>query len=461
MSRPSPPDPSPRDQAADYLLHRVNYERVSQSADFTQRFKLDRMRELLHRIGSPESGIPVIHVAGTKGKGSTAAMIAAVLTDAGYRTGLFTSPHFERVEERLMVDGAACSGDELVGLVERVRPAVEAMDRRAEHHGGPDDDRPTYFEVLTAMALDHFARRAVDVAVLEVGLGGRLDSTNVAQTVVSVITSISLDHTAQLGDTLEAIAAEKAGILRPGVPLVSGVTRPAPRAVIRQLARRIGAPMIEAATDFETVVPDSPTADGPFDYYRRGEAEYRGLRLAMPGRHQTANAAVALAVIDELRKIGWNVPESAVRSGLARAVCPGRVEILDARPTVVLDVAHNRASVEALVEVLAERFAGRRKWALFAAAADKDLRGMLDVLLGAFDEVVFTRFLENPRAASPEDLARLAGEQTGRTYPIYPSPAASWAWLTNRVQPDDLICVTGSFFLVTEIRRILKIEPRP
>jgi len=449
---PPPPDRRHLDEATAYLLRRVDYERMAPVAYSTQRFKLGRMRELLRRLGSPERGIPVVHVAGTKGKGSAATMIAAVLTDAGYRTGLFTSPHFDRVEERFAVDGRACSTDELVALVDRVKPVVEVMDREAQARPDAADDRPTYFEIITAMAFEHFARRAVDVAVLEVGLGGRLDSTNVAEPAVSVITSISLDHTAQLGDTVEAIAAEKAGILRSGVPVVSGVTQPAARDVIRRSARRLGCPLVEAGVDFEAV---ESTADRAFDYLRHGRVGRRNLHLAMPGRHQTANAAVALAVVDELQQAGWRVPEAAVRSGLARAVCPGRVEILDRRPTVVLDVAHNRASIEALVEVLDDRFAGRRKWAVFAAALDKDLRGMIEVLVGAFDEVVFTRFLNNPRAAAAEDLARLAGELAGRTFPTRPSPAESWAWVVAQAQPDDLVCVTGSFFLVAEIRRLV------
>jgi len=454
-----PPHRQRRHEALEYLLGRVNYERMPQVLYSEQRFKLDRMQELLRGLGSPQSGLPVVHVAGTKGKGSTATMIAAILTDAGYRTGLFTSPHIERIEERISVDGQECSTDELVALVEKVKPVVEAMDRQPADQPNPEGNRPTFFEIITAMAFEHFSDRAVEVAVLEVGLGGRLDSTNVSEPVVSVITSISLDHTAMLGSSLEAIAAEKAGIIRPGVPVVSGVTQPGPRDVIRQCARRLGAPLVAAGIDFNAVddpvgcVETHPTTSSFFSYCRRGERRYHGLRVAMPGRHQVANAAVALAVVDQLVEAGWSVPEAAVRSGLARAVCPGRVEILDTRPRVILDVAHNRASVEALVDVLRERFAGRRSWAIFAAAEDKDLRGMLEVVLGSFDDVVLTRFLENPRAASAEELADLARELAGRSYPVCPTPAESWDWVSARARPDDLICVTGSFFLGAELRR--------
>ena len=462
---PIEPDRQRRDAAAEYLLNRVNYERMPRIPYSTRHFKLDRMRELLHRLGAPQQGMPVVHVTGTKGKGSTATMIAAILTDAGYRTGLFTSPHFERIEERFSIDGRLCSGEELAALVETVKPAVEAMDQRAVDPANPDENRPTYFEIITAMAFEHFSRQSVDVAVLEVGLGGRLDSTNVAQSIVSVITSISLDHTAQLGNDLESIAAEKAGIVRPGVPVVSGVTQPEPREVIRQTARRLGATLVEAGVDFETVdsiaaedAEDNETAADSFDYRRGGTTQLHNLHLAMPGRHQRANAAVALAAIDELRKIGWNVPETAVRSGLARAHCPGRAEVLDTRPIVVFDVAHNRASVEALVEVLNERFSGRKKWAIFAAGQDKDLRGMIDVLTAAFDEIVFTRYLDNPRAAPAQSLADLAHELTGQTHTMCPTPAESWAWAAEHAKPDDLVCITGSFFLVSEIRRQISFD---
>jgi len=266
-----------------------------------------------------------------------------------------------------------------------------------------------------------------------------------------------------LGDSIEAIAAEKAGILRPGVPVVSGVTQPGPRDVIRREAVRLGCPLIEAGVDFEAIesaVAVEEAVDGSlFDYRRRGKFELPGLRLAMPGRHQAANAAMAVAVIDELRKAGWNVPESAVRSGLARAICPGRIEILDSKPIIVLDVAHNRASIEALVEVIGDRFSDRRKWAIFAAAADKDLGGMIEALLPGFDEVVFTRFLDNPRAAAPEELARLGKNLTCRVYPVYSTPAESWAAIAAQARADDMVCVTGSFYLVTEMRRILSSSP--
>ncbi|MEX0613266.1 MAG: Mur ligase family protein, partial [Pirellulales bacterium] len=214
---PLPSHPA-RQAALHWLMGRINYERTALIAYQERQLKLDRMRQLLTRLGQPDAGMKIVHVAGTKGKGSTAAMIAGMLTAAGYRTGLFSSPHLERIEERFAVDGQPCTADELVALVNRLRPVAHAMDEEAAADGDPTAG-PTYFDVTTAMALLHFVEREVDAAVLEVGLGGRLDSTNVCLPAVSVITSISFDHMKQLGNTLAAIAREKAGIIKPGVPV--------------------------------------------------------------------------------------------------------------------------------------------------------------------------------------------------------------------------------------------------
>ena len=211
------------DAALAFLYSRIDYERAVNPPYSAGTLRLERMRELLARLGNPQRGLPTVHIAGTKGKGSTAAMVAAVLTAAGHRTGLASSPHLRRVEERLAIDGRPASGDELVELVDRLRPHVETMERQAAHVAG--ETGPTYFEITTALAWQHFARNRVRAAVVEVGLGGRLDATNVCEPTVTAITSISFDHTRQLGNTLAEIAGEKAGIIKPGVPIISGATQ--------------------------------------------------------------------------------------------------------------------------------------------------------------------------------------------------------------------------------------------
>lgn len=456
------PDLSRDDGAIRLLDSRVDYERFrSVPYEFWQ-WRLEAMRRLLAQLGHPEATVPVVHVAGTKGKGSTATMIGAVLTAAGYRTGVFTSPHLVRVEERIAIDGRACTAGELAELTRSVAPAVLAMDRQAAT-AEPPTIGPSYFEVATAMALVHFARCKVDLAVLEVGLGGRFDATNVCLPQVSVITSISFDHTAELGNTLESIAREKAGIIRPGVPVVSGVTEPAARNVIREVCRRQGSPLCELGVQFgfDYQPPrhlESAPAAGRLDFRWRQEGRgpaYQNLLLGLAGRHQAANAAVALAALAELGRSGWPVPEAAVRQGLASAVCPARVELVARQPTVIIDGAHNVASVQALLEVLDESFSAGRRLLVFAASQDKDVRGMLRLLLGRFDQAVFTRYLSNPRAVAPEALGAIAAELTGRSYPLRATPAAAWEAVWRQATAGDLICVTGSLYLAGELRAAL------
>jgi dihydrofolate synthase/folylpolyglutamate synthase len=488
-------------------MDRVNYERCLSLPDVEEAFKLDRMRALLRRLGDPQDHLPVVHVAGTKGKGSTAAMMAAALAAAGYRTGLFTSPHLDRVEERIIVGGQPCSAEEFAALLEAMQPAVEALDREAAQKI-PAEPGPTFFEILTAAAFCHFVRRQVDVAVLEVGLGGRLDSTNVCTPVVAVITSISFDHVKQLGPTLAAIAAEKAGIIKSGVVVVSGVTAAEPREVVRSIARQHGCRLAELGVDFQVEYHpprrlDQAPAPARFDFHRPAGGHFRDIGLGLLGRHQAANAGLAWAAADELRQQGWAIPEAAVRRGLAEVRWPARVEVVARRPTVVLDAAHNAASVAALMEVLAESFVARRRWLIFATTQEKDLRGMLERLRGHFDEVIFTRYLDNPRGVPPEELQALAeaigsprplGEGPGvRAASVSPrplgegpgvraesasprplgegprvraeritiasTPAEAWDVVYRESAPEDLIAITGSFFIAAEMRRQLAARP--
>jgi len=447
--------------AVQFLLGRIDYERADFMPSGGHGLKLDRMRQLLDRLGSPHLGLPTIHIAGTKGKGSTAAIIAAALSAAGYRTGLFTSPHLERMEERIAIDGLRCSGKELVNLVEQIRPVVEAMDRAAA--SGAGEQGPTYFEIITAMAMLHFAQCKADAVVLEVGLGGRLDATNVCLPRVSVITSISFDHTKQLGNTLTAIAGEKAGIIKPGVPVVSGVVEQEPRDVIREVCRQRQCRLVELHRDFDFSYwsprhLEQTAEHGKLDFrYHFGGVSlgFENLSLSLTGHHQAANTAVALAAVAELKRAGWKIPEDAIRKALAEMVWPARVEVVARRPVVVLDAAHNPASIAALLRTLDESFRVARRMLIFATTRDKDLRGMLSLLLDRFDRVVFTRYLDNPRAVPPEELQSLAFELTGRRYPTYAEPAAAWEAIRTQAASNDLICITGSFFLAADMRRTM------
>jgi len=469
-------DPStPGDAAAErFLLGRIDYERTHSPAYALSEFKLERMAELLDRLGNPQREVPIVHVAGTKGKGSTAAMIATALGGAGFRTGLFTSPHLLRMEERLVVDSAACSQEQLRDLVGIVRPHVEAMDAAPLAEGDPSGG-PTYFEILTALALVHFAAHRVQAAVLEVGLGGRLDATNVCQPLVSVITSISFDHTRQLGDTIAAIAGEKAGIIKPATPVVCGATQDEARDVIAAIAHDRQAPMCLVGRDFTfdyRPPHEVETRDdrGRVDVWLRTGVESNGdgapvrfenLPLALLGRHQAANAATAIAALCELRRQGWSIPDAAIAQGLAEVRWPARVEVVSRGPVVVVDSAHNVASIEALLAVLEESFRVRRKVLVFAASQDKDVQGMLERLLAAFDEVILTQYVLNPRALPAARLAQTAG-QIARRMPRAPilrveaDALRAWQGAGNVAGPDDLICVTGSLFIAAEVGQIIR-----
>jgi dihydrofolate synthase/folylpolyglutamate synthase len=449
-----------RQAAIDWLMGRINYERVSAIPYNQRQLKLDRMRQLLTRLGQPDAGLKIVHVAGTKGKGSTSAMIAAMLSAAGYRTGVFSSPHLERIEERFAVDGEPCTADEFVALVDRLRPIAAAMDEEAAREGDATGG-PTYFDITTAMALVHFVERQVDAAVIEVGLGGRLDSTNVCLPAVSVITSISFDHTKQLGNTLAAIAREKAGIIKPGVPVVCGVNQAEPHGVIAAVAREHGCRLIQIGCDFRYKYHTEANSNKlQFEYCVPGqEFQLEHAVVAMPGAHQAANAAVALAAVAELRHQGWCVSSDAMRAGLARARLPGRVEVIRGEPEVVIDTAHNAASARALAETLADIAPATRRTLVLSISHDKDVAAIVRELAPHFDRFVVTQYQENPRAVKTVSLAQLVRDSfkdgTSRDIKVVETPQQAWQHVIETSLPGERICITGSFYLAAEMRPLV------
>jgi dihydrofolate synthase/folylpolyglutamate synthase len=461
-----PPSPPPSyDAALAFWYGRINYEQRTPKPDD---LKLDQMRALMRLLGDPQDRLRIVHVAGSKGKGSTSAMLASILTRAGYRTGLFTSPHLTRVEERIQIDGAPVTPGELTALIDDVRAALKSS-RGLE---------PTFFEVATALGFLHFRRRRVDAAVVEVGLGGRFDSTNVCRPALAVITSISLDHTQQLGDRLSSIAAEKAGIIKPARPVVSGATAPEARAVIERIARERRAPLSQLAADFRyDYTPGRVTADETRPPRVRVTSWRQAARLSAPGEpasgplaatvawpdmplgllgeHQAANAAVAVRCVEVLRGAGWPIPDAAVASGLANVSWPARMEVVGRRPFVVLDCAHNVASAEALAEALQSSFPPARRWLIFAGSGDKDLPGMLRVLAPHFAHAFLTRYTSSTRGMPAEELAALLRRTCDLPHTACPTPLDAWRAAREHAAPDDLICVTGSVFLAGELRPAL------
>jgi len=392
-------------RALDYLYSFVDYSLKHLSEMAKADFNLERMFELMRLLGNPQQRYRIIHVAGTKGKGSVCAMLASALRSAGYVTGLYTSPHLADYCERIRINGRPITHAELVELVEAVKPAVERVPKL------------TTFEITTAIGLLAFARRKVDFAVVEVGLGGRLDATNVVLPQAAVITSLSYDHMLVLGDTLAEIAGEKAGIIKEGVPLVSAPQKEEALKVLERIAAERHAPLTLVGRNigFE-MVNDSVQGQSfrvvPLPRAGPGRtAAAISLRVPLLGRHQVENAAIAVGVLWELRAQGVSVPDAAIRAGLARVRWPGRFEVMQLHPPVVIDSAHNRDAALRLREALDTYFPGRHAILVFCALEDKDIAGMLAELRPRVQRVVATR-ADHPRAPSAEWIAeqvRLAG----------------------------------------------------
>lgn len=421
------------------------------------RFNLARVRSLLARLDNPHLGRGTVHIAGTKGKGSVAAMIASILRAAGVRVGLYTSPHLHRMTERIAVDGEAISPDDFGRLAEPLWDAVEAENTDGRH------GQITTFEALTALAFLHFQERAVQWQVLEVGLGGRLDATNVVDDkAVCVITPISLEHTAVLGDTVAKIAAEKAAIVTPGATAVMGLQRDAAAEVIRHTCSDRGARLLEVA-QLCALTRRGFSTDGQ-DFRLRTPGGTRDLRLPLLGRHQLENAATAVVAVEALAEHGLNVSESALRRGLQEVRWPARLEIVRRRPLVVLDGAHNVDAMRRLCQALEEYLTYSRAIVVAGFSADKDVAAIATELerLPRLARVMATR-APHPRAAAAEAVAGAFLEREIGTIWEEDVPAALEAALSFAA-PEDMVCVTGSLFVAAEARRYvlgLAIDPPP
>ncbi len=444
--------PDDYQQSLAFLYDRLNYERTGMPR-IPAELRLGRMRRLLRKLGDPQDALRIVHVAGTKGKGSTSAMIAAALTASGRTTGLFCSPHLHSLEERFRIDGEQATKDELVGLVERVRPAVEEFDSSVTHHRHRG---PTFFEVTTAMGLLHFALRGAEMVLLEVGMGGRLDSTNCVRPLLSVITSISFDHTKQLGSTLGAIATEKAGILKRRTPAVIGVRGDEPREAIRRVGRLRRSPLRMIDEDFGySYRPPSPPLAEPSAgrvSVQTWRSDWPGMPVPLLGAHQAHNAATALASLDSLAEQGISVRREDVERGWTGLTWPARVEVVARDPWTVIDGAHNVASAIALAETLDTCFPKVPRTLIFGTTREKDMLGQLRALLPRFETVIATRYLENPRSVPPEEVAAAVEGLTGRAVLVASTPAEAILSARERTPREGLICVTGSLFLAAESR---------
>lgn len=418
------------------MTYQESLDYLSSLGRFGIKLGLERTQALLHELGNPQDLLQGVLVAGTNGKGSVCAMVASVLQASGYRVGLMPKPHLISYTERIQADQRPIAEDAFAALLTGLQPAIDEVAAAL----GP----PTEFEILTSAALYYFARSGIDLLVCEVGLGGRLDSTNVLDLGVNVITNIALDHTQYLGSTLEAIAAEKAGILKPDSIAITGAQMPALR-VIEAAAQKQRIPLLRLGTEIELTAVDKAWA-GVQATVTTPAGAYRDLRVPLLGLHQADNAALVVAAIDGLRSRGWEISDGALRDGLARARWPGRLEVLDRNPIVLVDGAHNPAALQSSLATV-QKLAGDRPLVIvFGAMRDKDLPAMLAQLHATKASVIFTA-IDWHRAAAPAELAT----QFGAAAEIAESSGEALDRARRHAPADGIILVCGSLYLVGEV----------
>ncbi|MCE5262095.1 MAG: bifunctional folylpolyglutamate synthase/dihydrofolate synthase [Deltaproteobacteria bacterium] len=398
------------------------------------RLGLDAIRSLLGQLGNPQESFPSVLIAGTNGKGSVAAMTASILQAAGFRTGLYTSPDLIDLRERIRIDGRMIGRAEMAACAEEIRVRLR--------------EEVSYFEFLTAIAFLYFQQQKVDVAVLEVGLGGRLDATNVVTPLVSVITNISLEHRAYLGNTLVEIAREKAGIIKEGGICLTAARQKVVIGLLEAICRERGARLFRVGKEIRATIH----RDGTFSYRGIGRPHER-LRSPLAGRHQIANAALALAAVEQLGESGFRVAEEAVLRGLKRTRWPGRLEILRRAPMLIADGAHNPAGAATLSRALRNDFPHRRLILLFGVLGDKDYRTMARRLFPLADRVIVTR-PHSERALSPDRLRACAGYAA--RVEVIEDPRSALRRALKLAGEDDLVCAAGSLYLVGEIKKLMR-----
>ena len=436
------------DAAVRYLLS-LGRELAAPTQAAAAKFDLENIGVLASRLGRPDRAYPSAHIAGTNGKGSTAAFLESILRHAGFRTGLNTSPHLEKINERIRVNGAEINDDDFVETLARIQAQIEEL-----LAAGKLRAHPTYFECVTAMAFEYFARVHIDFGIFEVGLGGRLDATNILTPVISLITRVDFDHENFLGHSLREIAAEKAGILKQGVPVVLTAQHPEAREVILVRAKERNCPVIETPLAYR--VDEQVMENGCVRARITEIASGWSAKLApqLAGRFQLQNAINAVAAARTLSARGYRIPENAIEQGVAAAVWPGRLEKLQSRPDIYADGAHNPGAARELAAFWEENFAGRRIFLLYGALRDKAVDEIAGVLFPHADEVVFTE-PRTSRAISASQLSEIAAHHAGHSSVIADAEQAL-DYLLSKAAPQDAVFVTGSLYLVGQLRHYWK-----
>ncbi len=432
--------------ALEYILSFTDYEKSPAVLYSAPSFDLRRMEELLEPLGNPHLAARAVHVAGTKGKGSTAAMVASALSAAGYRTGFYTSPHLHTFRERISINGRDIAKNKFASLVERLKPEIEVVNRRRAY------GELTTFEILTAMAFAYFGEAKVDFQVLEVGLGGRLDATNVVEAEVAVITPISFDHAEILGDSLAKIAGEKAGIIKPGSVVVISPQQREAEEVIEEVCRQKGTRSITVGRD---ITWQKIAADISGQSLRvKGQIDSYELTIPLLGDHQLENAATAVAALEALASRGVTIATESIVRGLAKVRWPGRLEILRHKPLFLVDGAHNADSARRLKEAIKQYFDFQRLVLIIGASSDKDIAGIVGELAPLSTVAIATRS-RHPRALAPSLLLEELIRQ-GAATELTESVAAAAGRALVLAGPGDLICATGSLFVAAEAIEYVK-----
>jgi len=436
------------DAAVRYLLS-LGRELAAPTQAAAAKFDLENITVLAERLGRPDRAYPSAHIAGTNGKGSTAAFLESILRRAGFRTGLNTSPHLERINERIRVNGQEISDHDFAETLTRIQSLIEEL-----LAAGKLRAHPTYFECVTAMAFEYFARAHADFGVFEVGLGGRLDATNILTPAISVITRVDFDHENFLGHSLREIAGEKAGILKQGIPVVLAAQQPEAREVILARARKLGCPVIETPLAYR--VDEQAMENGCARARITEIASGWSAKLApqLAGRFQLQNAMNAVAAARALGARGWRIPERAMEEGIADAIWPGRLEKLQSRPDLYVDGAHNPGAARELAAFWEENFAGRKIFLLYGALRDKAVDEIAGVLFPRATEVVFSE-PRTSRAISAAQLSEIAAHHAARSSVIAEAEQAL-DYLLSKATPQDAVFVTGSLYLVGQLRHYWK-----
>lgn len=441
----------PSYQAALKCLHdRVNVERTRVMRLRRDLFKLQRMRALMDGLGNPQDAIKTVHIAGTKGKGSVCAMTSSALEACGFAVGSYTSPHLMDIRERIQINGRLISTSDFTKTLARVETVAEQIESK---HG-----KPTFFEMLTAMSLCYFADQAVDIAIMETGLGGRLDATNVIRPEVTAVTAISHDHTQLLGADLESIAREKAGIFKKDVPALTIAQEPGVIDVMAAAAEEAGTTLEIVGREIEFSYRFEATPNlGPHTCVclSTGATTFEHVNVPLAGEHQALNCGLALAIVGVLRARGFDAPEPRVIEGLLDTRLPGRMEIAWNEPRILLDGAHNAASLKALMRSVGVHAPYDSLVVVFGCGEDKNVDELLRCVSSGADKLIFTRTKGNPRAVDPMDLAHRFGEVSGKMTQVAANLPDALNLAARAVSRGDLICVTGSFYLVGEAKKYL------